>query len=247
MFHDPAYIAEKFWGTFRFSYGVQQDELSEDEDVPDTVKQKIRDMWDTKFAGARQDLSSLYRTAAKKWTPPSQQRSQPDAFDNALQRAYFDGRNTSHSLVSGLRLISLCQSQNVPRAKEYDPKVALIACEIAALGMMFHDQRCRAVLTAGGIAPIAFEHLPFASLLMFVDSLQDDRRDISKSRFRERGVLRSVKVAAEGGVVEAVVCLREVAVKGWAPRIAEYESVVSWINAHSQIKFRIDYKSEAGL
>ena len=62
---------------------------------------------------------------------------------------------------------------------------------------------------------------------MFVDSLQDDRRDISRSRFRERGVLRGVKVAAEdGGVVEAVVCLREVAVKGWAPRIAEYESVV---------------------
>jgi hypothetical protein len=247
MFHDPAYIAEKFWGTFRFSYGVQQDELSEDEDLPDTVKQKIRDMWDTKFAGARQDLSSLYRRAAKKWTPPSQRKSQPDAFDNALQRAYFDGRNTSHSLVSGLRLISLCQSQNVPRAEEYDPKVALIACEIAALGMMFHDQRCRAVLTAGGVAPIAFEHLPFASLLMFVDSLQDDRRDISKSRFRERGVLTGVKAAVEGGVVEAVVCLREVAVKRWAPMIAEYESVMSWINARSQIKFRIDYKSEAGL
>jgi hypothetical protein len=247
MFHDPAYIAEKFWGAFRFSYGVQQDELSEDEDVPDTVKQEIRNMWDTKFAVARQDLSSLYRMASKKWTPPSQRNSQPDAFDAALQRAYFDGRNTSHSLVSGLRLISLCQSQNVPRAKEYDPKIALIACEIAALGMMFHDQRCRAVLTTGGIESIAFEHLPFASLLMFVDSLQDDRRDISKSRFRERGVLRRVKGAAEGGVVEAVVCLREVAVKGWAPRIAEYESVVSWINEHSQIKFQIDYKSEAGL
>jgi hypothetical protein len=26
MFHDPAYIAEKFWSTFRFSYGVPQDE-----------------------------------------------------------------------------------------------------------------------------------------------------------------------------------------------------------------------------
>jgi hypothetical protein len=247
MFHDPAYIAEKFWGTFRFSYGLQQDELSEDEDVPDKVKQKIRDQWDTKFAVARQDLSSLYYTAVKKWTPPSQRRSQRDAFDNAIQRAYFDGRNTSHSLVSGLRLINLCQSHNLPRAKEYDSEVALTACEIAALGMMFHDQRCRAALTAGGIPPIAFEYLPFASLLMFVDALQDDRRDISKSRFRERGVLRGIEYVPERSAVEALVCLREVAVKGWATRIAEYESVMSWINAQSQIRFRIDYKSEAGL
>lgn len=251
MFHDPAYIAEKFWGTFRFSYGLQQDEASEDEEIPDIVKQKIRDQWDTKFVVARQDLSSLYYTAVKKWTPPSQWKSQwksqRDAFDNAIQKAYFDGRNTSHNLVSGLRLINLCQSHNVPRAREYDSKVALTACEIAALGMMFHDQRCRATLTAGGIPAIAFEYLPFASLLMFVDALQDDRRDISKSRFRKDGVLKGIKYVARRKAVEALVCLREVAVKGWAPRIAEYESVMSWINAKSQIKFRIDYKTEAGL
>ncbi len=221
--------------------------LEDDEDIPDAIKQMIRNMWETTFVGARKDLSSLYRKAVKKWTPPTLAARQPDVFDNAIKRAYFDGRNPSHSLVSGLRLISLCQSQNVPKAKQYNPETALIACEIAALGMMFHDQRCRAALTAGGIAPIAFEHLPFASLLMFVDSLQDDRRDISKSRFRACGVLRGVHIAADGGAVSASVCLREVAVEGWAPRIAEYESVVSWINAHSQIKFRIDYKSEAGL
>ncbi len=247
MFHDPAYIAEKFWGTFRFSYGVPQEESTEDGDIPDSIKQVIRDMWETRFAVARQDLSSLYRTAAKKWTPPSLRTSQLDAFDNAVQRAYFDGKNTSHSLVSGLRLINLCQSDSVPKAKEYDLKVALTACEIAALGMMFHDQRCRSTLTAGGISPIAFEHLPYASLLMFVDALQDDRRDISNSRFRACGVLRSVKVADDGSVVEARVCLREVPVKGWAPRIAEYESVMSWINSGSRIRFRIDYKTEAGL
>lgn len=247
MFHDPAYIAEKFWGTFRFSYGLPQDEASEDEDIPDSVKQKIRDQWDTKFVVARQDLSSLYYTAVKKWTPPSRWKSQRDAFDNAIQKAYFDGRNTSHSLVSGLRLINLCQSHNVPKASEYDSELALTACEIAALGMMFHDQRCRATLMAGGIPPIAFEYLPFASLLMFVDALQDDRRDISKSRFRKDGVLKNIKYIARRKAVEALVCLREVTVKGWAPRIAEYESVMSWINAKSQIKFRIDYKTEARL
>lgn len=247
MFHDPSYFAEKFWGTFRFSYGVPQDEFSEDEDVPDSIKEKIRDMWETKFAGARQNLSSLYRRAVRKWTPPTLREFQPDAFDNAVQRAYFDGRNTSHGLVSGLRLINLCQSHDVPEAKEYDPKVALTASVIAALGMMFHDQRCRAILMAGGIGPIAFEHLPYASLLMFVDALQDDRRDVFKSRFRSCGVLRRIGFPPEGNIVEALVCLREVSVKGWAPRIAEYESVMSWISSQSRAIFRIDYKTEVGL
>ena len=247
MFHDPAYIAEKFWGTFRFSYGVPQDEATQDGDIPESIKEQIRDMWETKFAAARRDLSSLYRRAAKKWTPPTLRASQQDAFDNAVKRAYFDGANPSHSLVSGLRLINLCQSDNVPKAADYDPELALTACIIAALGMMFHDQRCRAALTAGGVSPIAFEQLPYASLLMFVDALQDDRRDITKSRFRACGVLRGIEVAEDGSGVNAVVCLREVPVKGWAPRIAEYESVMSWINSGSQIKFRIDYRTEAGL
>ena len=113
--------------------------------------------------------------------------------------------------------------------------------------MMFHDPRCRAILTSHGIPPIPFERLPYASLLMFVDSLQDDRRDISLSRFRERGVLGQVRIAPDGSAVEAVVRLQEVSIKGWAPRMAEYETVMSWINSESEIKFRINYMTEAGL
>jgi hypothetical protein len=245
--HDPAYIAEKFWGTLRFSYGVEQDEASEDEELPDSVKQKIRDMWDSKFVGPRQDLHDLYNRTVRRWVPPSLRKAGGDSFDNAIQKAYFDGRNTSHSLVSGLRLISLCRSLNVPRVKAYDPETALTACEIAALSMMFHDPRCRAILTSHGIPPIAFERLPYASLLMFVDALQDDRRDISLSRFRERGVLKEVTILGDGTAVEAIVSLQEVSIKGWAPRVAEYETVMSWINSQSEIKFRIDYKTEVGL
>src|SRR5260370_1309579 len=96
---------------------------------------------------------------------------------------------------------------------------------------MADAQRCRAILTDEGIDPIAFEHLPYACLLMFVDALQDDRRDISQSRFRACGILREITIASDGSVVEALVCLREVPVKGWAPRIAEYESVMYWINS----------------
>ncbi len=231
----------------RFSYGVQQDEAADDGELPDSVKQKIRDIWDSKFLGPRQDLNDLYNRTVRKWVPPSVRKSKPDFFDSAIQKAYFDGRSTSHSLVSGLRLISLCRSQNVPRLTAYDPDTALTACEIAALSMMFHDPRCRSILTSHGIPPIAFERLPYAALLMFVDSLQDDRRDISVSRFRERGVLNEVGILPDGTAVEAVVRLQEVSIKGWAPRMAEYETVMSWINSESAIQFRIDYKTEAGI
>jgi hypothetical protein len=113
--------------------------------------------------------------------------------------------------------------------------------------MMFHDPRCRAILSSNGTPPIAFERLPYASLLMFVDALQDDRRDISVSRFPEKGILKGIEFLPGGTGVKATVRLQEVPIKGWAPRMAEYETVMAWINTASDVKFRIDYRSEAGL
>ena len=93
--------------------------------------------------------------AVKNGFRPLSRRRQPDVFDNAINRAYFDGRNTSHSLVSGLRLINLCQSHDVPEAKQYNPaKLLSIACRNrAALGMMFHDQRYRKCKNGRGHSP----------------------------------------------------------------------------------------------
>jgi hypothetical protein len=246
-FHDPAYIAERFWGTLRFSYGVEEDEASVDEELPDSVVQKMWDMWDSKFVGPRQDLHDLYKRTLRRWTPPTLGTTKSETFDGALRKAYFDGKSTSHSLVSGLRLINLCRTRDVPRRKSYNPDLALTACEIAALSMMFHDPRCRSILTSQGVPPIAFERLPYASLLMFVDALQDDRRDISEWRFREWGVLKPVNVRPDGAGVDAEVRLQEIPVRGWAPRIAEYESVMAWINSESEAQFRIDYRTEARL
>ena len=125
--------------------------------------------------------------------------------------------------------------------------MALTACVIAALCMMFHDPRCRAALQSSGIPPIAYESLPYACVLMYVDSLQDDRRDISVSRFNKHGVLASVTISPTLRKVNAQVCLPEVPVKGWPGRIAEYESVMGWINAKSDTRFTIDYRSRAKL
>ncbi len=181
--HDPGYLGEKPWANFRFGIGVVQVGKG-DAEIPDQFKHQILDSWEGQFAGPRVDLHDLYNRAVRKWVPPTIAIKGADLFDAALRRAYFDGKVASHSLISGLSLINNCRTQNVPRPKKYNPEKALTACVIAALSMMFHDPKCRTMLQQAGIPPIAFESLPYASVLMYVDSLQDDRRDISQSRFR---------------------------------------------------------------
>ena len=246
LFHDPGYTAEKFWANFRFTFGVVAGD-TEEEDIPDQVKEQIRDLWNSEFAAPRRDLHDLYNRTIRRWTPPSIARQGADLFDNAVQQAYFDGNVASHSLVSGLRLINSCRSQDVPRPNAFSLEMALAACEIAALCMMFHDPRCRSILQRAGIPPIAFESLPYATVLMYVDCLQDDRRDISISRFKRHGVLASVGVDATLPCVRAEVCLAEVPVRGWPGRIAEYESVMAWINKKSSARFTIEYRSKPNL
>jgi hypothetical protein len=246
--HDPAYMAENFWASFRFNFGIRAD-ASGDAEIPEEVKGKIRDLWDSEFAAPRKDLHDLYNRTVRRWVPPSVAEKGADLFDEALKKAYFDGRAASHSLISGLNLINNCRIQKVPRARKFNSKTALAACEIAALCMMFHDPRCRSSLKNSGIPPIPFESLPYACVLMYVDCLQDDRRDISISRFNKHGVLASVEISPQRRTVEAQVCLPEVlnGIKGWPGRIAEYESVMGWINAKSETKFTIDYRSRAKL
>lgn len=244
--HDPGYTAEKFWANFRFAFGIVED-ASDEEEIPDQVKEQIRDLWESKYAAPRQDLHDLYNRTVRKWTPPTIAKKGADLFDEAVRRAYFDGRVASHSLISGLRLINNCRSQNVPRAKQFSSETALTACVIAALCMMFHDPRCRSTLRQSGIPPIAFESLPYVCVLMYVDCLQDDRRDISISGFNRHGVLASIDISPQHRRVNAEVCLPEVPLKGWPGRIAEYESVMDWINKKSAAIFTIDYRSRAKL
>lgn len=246
LFHDPGYTAEKVWANFRFAFGVKPDAGADDE-IPEQMKQQIRNQWDSQYAKPRQDLHNLYNRAVRKWSPPTLPQKSADVFDEAIQKAYFDGRQASHSLISGLKLINGCRTQDVPRPKGFSSATALTACVIAALSMMFHDPKCRSALQAAGIPPIAFESLPYASVLMYVDSLQDDRRDISISRFNKHGVLASTDVSPQHRTVRAEVCLREVSVNGWPGRIAEYESVMAWINKNSETRFTIDYRSRAKL
>jgi len=96
-------------------------------------------------------------------------------------------------------------------------------------------------MSGAQVNPIPFQYLPYAATLTFVDAIQDDRRDVSRSRFRQHGVLDSLQVDQANGLVNARVMLSNVPIRFWPNKIAEYHSVMNWINPGSVIKFVIEY------
>jgi hypothetical protein len=238
--HDPAYSAEHFWSNYAYSIGIPGTATSEP--IPEEVVEYLVEAWDTTYKGARQDLSQLYNNVRGKWDPPQLVPHDP-AFDRALREAYWNGEKSSHSLISGLMLVMGCLHDRAAKSKQYDKTIALKACDIAALSMMFHDQHCRQVLATNDVQAISFDVLPYASALMFVDSLQDDRRDISTMEFTKHGILVSIHYDKTANEVVADVCLSELPLKFWPSKIVEYESATRWINSVSKTHFRIDYKT----
>jgi hypothetical protein len=113
--------------------------------------------------------------------------------------------------------------------------------------MMFHDHHTRETLNSHGIPSVPFEQLPYASVLMFADALQDDRRSIQAAEFPAKGILEGVDIDLSKRTVTARVCLPRLTVNEWPWRIVEYESVLAWINRASDMKFSIDYRSAAKL
>lgn len=238
--HDPAYSAEHFWANYNYSIGVPG--AATIEPIPQEAVNRLIEAWQTNYDGARNDLSELYTRLNGEWFPPQLVPKVPE-FDRALREVYWNGQKSSHSLMSGLLLITNCEKDKTVKSKAYDKVKAVTACDIAALSMMFHDQHCRRVLGSFGVKPIAFENLPYASILMFVDSLQDDRRDIAKIHFNKHEILTSIVFDKAANEVVAQVCLGELPLKYWPGKIAEYESSTRWINTASATHFRIDYKT----
>ena len=231
--------------TFAFSLGLEGD-TSTETDIPDVFVKRILNAWDTNFAEARKYLVKLFERVSGTWDLDAAS-DVASRFDPALQRAYFNGHKCGHSLVSGLYLINQCLRDKAQKHKNYDQSAASKACVIAALGMMFHDPYCRQTLQTNGVSPIPFELLPYASTLIFVDAVQDDRRDISTSSFPVKGVFEELAIDGTQKRVVATVDIRSIEMKYWPGKIIEYEDAMTWINAASATKFTIDYRTRLGF
>jgi hypothetical protein len=239
--HDPGYIGEKFWPALQARYGLNP-ATSAKRPIPTAVAESLINGWDTDLREARIDLLALYDRVRNVWVPPRAANTAP-AFDAALRIAYFDGERSSHSLLSGLTLIQGFGQDLTQIALPAETRTRCLAgCEIAALSMLFHDQRCRELLQEHRVPPIPFEQLPYASLLIFVDAIQDDRRNIAINSWPRHGVLNALEVIQNGTLFRARVCLREIPLKYWPSKLVEYDSALRWLNSSVNMTFEIDHR-----
>jgi hypothetical protein len=242
--HDPGYMGEKFWPAVYSSYGLRSGSATK-KPIPSDVAEILNNGWVNDLREARADLLDLYNQIRNIWVPPQAGNAARAPFDSALQIAYFDGERSSHSLLSGLTLIQGFTQDKTQEARPVEERNRCLAgCEIAALSMLFHDQRCRELLQAHKVPPIPFEQLPYVSLLIFVDAIQDDRRDIVIDSWPRHGVLTSLEVLRNGALVRARICLREIPLKYWPSKLVEYDSALRWLNSSADVTFEIDHRPE---
>jgi hypothetical protein len=180
LFHDVGYPIQRHQETTAIIYGVP---ISGDNQAAAVRKE----VWDSAtYRTCRAQLVSLYEHFTKhrrgaSWTPDvfplDERRRHP--LDQAFEESFL--RADGHGVASSMRMLSDF-FREPPQAKR-----GFLAAHIfvAGLSIPFHDWPVRRWLREYGIDTIRATEFPFASLLMFVDSIQEDRR----GRIQEPDVL----------------------------------------------------------
>lgn len=132
--------------------------------------------------------------AVSSWMPPTNTSRLGPMQRRLLESLKDDVSGDGHGAASALRLyadlIPKVNRMTSPRRDQIHQTI-LLACA----SMPFHDWRFRACVRQNrGSCEIPVEAMPFAGMLAFVDSIQDDRRNIaglhSEVRFLERLLVR---------------------------------------------------------
>ena len=149
--------------------------------------------------------------------------------DHPLDRALslnFMAPNT-HGAAGALRMIREIESRlRSPSAPSETQQFVMPHVYLAALSIPFHDWRLRLALREEGIGALSTRRFPLASLLMFIDSIQDDRRDPMGLKFEERDALQDIEVV--DGKIRAVVDMGRV--KSVEDKRTEARGVKSFLN-----------------
>jgi hypothetical protein len=243
LLHDPGYMSEEITTMFNYGLGIRDGVLTA-RTISSTDKENIKNLWDTQFAGARKDLIHLFDLVSGRWNLTGSSDDLTPRFETAMGEAYFDGTKCGHSLLSGLRIITECNdAKAVSQHNAYNENAAKKACHIAALSMMFHDPHTREVFSEHKIPPISFELLPYATTLVFVDAIQEDRRNIKDWQFPKACVFSDLQVDANKSEVRAIVDLQQIPIRYWTGKILEFENCLEWVNGASTTRFIIDYRN----
>ena len=184
LFHDVGYALELEAEVRQLLYGVSLEaEFGHAAEMPDHVRANRQALWNCdQYVQARLQIVSLWdylklEELQPPWMPEPLQVNglEHNDFDKALREGFTSP--SCHGVASCLRLLVSLQDM-VRSERNYERRKFLIShIYLAGLSIPFHHGGFRGALRSVGINRVSTYRFPFASLLMFIDSIQDDRRD----------------------------------------------------------------------
>ena len=169
LFHDVGYPIQRRDETIEMIYGVPGIGA-------DQANAEKRQAWDSpQYRISRAQLVSLYDHLTRSnidcaWSAdPFGLTDHP--LDRALERSFLE---KGHGAASCMRMLAGFFG-NVSSSAEHR-QFLIRHVFLAGLSIPFHDWPVRKFLCEVGIPNLRTSRFPFASLLMFVDSIQEDRR-----------------------------------------------------------------------
>jgi hypothetical protein len=179
LWHDVGYAGQKYSNLYAGAFGHQEDE--EQAEIKIEAIQRLLDRPQAK-TGVRTIASLMDRllrptNSTTGWMPPGD-RTLLNEHAKQLESAIHRNIRKSHGALGAIRLFVDYMDdidQTDPNRQDILKQTVLLAC----VSMPFHDfwfrlhvrEECRACRMPVGA-------LPFAALLAFIDSIQDDRRNL---------------------------------------------------------------------
>jgi len=182
LFHDVGYLVESK-PDYDFMVWALETPLASDEEKEQECENRS-DYWkDGEFADARMQLASLWSHLQREiisspWHPEKSVnrgwlRTHP--LDRALEEAFVE--HGCHGAASALMLLRHLEVKYRERTDE-DRQFLLRHMVLPPLSILFHDRRVRDALRSECLSWLSTRRFPYASLLMYLDSIQEDRRSL---------------------------------------------------------------------
>jgi hypothetical protein len=175
MWHDVGYAIQKYHTIYGDSYGLDSGDDSEDHTFSQfmarpSVKEAIRVISSLLVRFLRPE------NVKTGWISPSMDMAiSPD--ERKIQDAMHLNCQKSHGALGAIRLF--CDFFEGLKAKDYQSDQVRQTVLLACCSMPFHDWYFRDNMRrCFGECVISSDRMPFAALLAFVDSIQDDRREL---------------------------------------------------------------------
>jgi hypothetical protein len=248
LWHDVGYAAQKFNKIADAAFGAFYEEMSDEPPDPDEQERDIKDEGITRLLGrahaitAMRAMASLMarllkpKSATTQWLMPGP-RAQLGEHADQILKAINENTAMSHGALSAIRLYcdyadTLDQMQ--PSKQDLLRQTVLLAC----CSMPFHDLWFRSSMrTHCKKCRLPVGALPFAALLAFVDSIQDDRRNLQA--VREAVLILEKLLITLPGNIEAQINMGALSGQQLLDKIIEGRDVMAALDQRSQnLKFK---------